>query len=94
MIAAAIVLASLVLLAAAGLVFCAMPSRRERLAAAALTGLLADHADHSDECADGETCPQTVARLAVTHADEVIKRLDAKQAHATPSQEGDVIFVK
>ena len=49
---------------------------REKLTAAALAGLLADHKDHSDECADGETCPQTVARLAVELADETIKRLD------------------
>lgn len=49
---------------------------REKLTAAALAGLLADHKDHSDECADGETCPQTVARLAVELADETIKRME------------------
>jgi len=49
---------------------------REQLTAAAIAGLLADHKDHSDECADGETCPQTVARLAVQVADEAIKRME------------------
>lgn len=37
---------------------------REEFARSAMIGLLADHKDHSDECADGENCPQTVARLA------------------------------
>jgi hypothetical protein len=76
MLAAAIVLCSLVLLAAAALVHCALPTRRERLAAAALTGLLADHKDHEDEREPGETCQQAVARLAVEHADELIERLE------------------
>jgi hypothetical protein len=73
MLAAAAFIISVVVLA----YYLQAPTRRERLAAAALTGLLADHKDHSDECADGETCPQAVARLAVAHADELIKRLDA-----------------
>lgn len=50
--------------------------RRDRLAAAALTGLLADHLDHADECEGDETCEQAVARLAVKHADAVIAKLD------------------
>lgn len=50
--------------------------RRDRFAAAALAGLLADHLDHADECKEGETCPEAVACLAVEHADAVIKRLN------------------
>ena len=45
-------------------------------------GLLADHKDHADECADSETCVQTTARLAVAHADaliaELAKRVDRR----------------
>lgn len=49
---------------------------REELTAAALAGLLANHKDHAEECREGETCPQAVARLAVELADETIKRLE------------------
>lgn len=49
---------------------------REHFAALAMQGLLADHKDHSDECADGETCPQTTARLAVEHADALLAQLE------------------
>lgn len=56
------------------------PERRAELrtiyAGQAMQGLLADHKDHSDECADGETCPQTCARLAVQHADALIAELE------------------
>jgi hypothetical protein len=45
-------------------------------AVAAMQGLLADHKDHSDECADGETCYETVARIAVDHADALLRRLE------------------
>jgi hypothetical protein len=54
---------------------------RQHYAGLAMQGLLADHKDHSDERADGETCPQTVARLAVEHADALIVQLSQK---ATP----------
>lgn len=49
---------------------------RQHLAGLAMQGLLSDHKDHSDECADGETCAQTTARLAVEHADALIARLE------------------
>ena len=49
--------------------------RRFEAATAAMAGLLADHKDHSDECADGETCIKTVARLAVEHADALLAAL-------------------
>jgi fructose-specific phosphotransferase system component IIB len=49
---------------------------RREIATAAMTGLLADHKVHSDECADGETCIQTVARLSVEHADALLNELD------------------
>jgi len=49
---------------------------RQIYAGLALQGLLADHKDHSDECAEGETRPQTVARLAVLHADELLNALN------------------
>lgn len=52
---------------------------REELARSAMIGLLADHKDHSDECADGESCPQTVARLAVEHADALLAALAKPQ---------------
>ena len=48
---------------------------RREIATAAMAGLLADHKDHSDECADGETCIKTVARLAVEHADALLAAL-------------------
>jgi hypothetical protein len=48
---------------------------RREIATAAMAGLLADHKDHSDECADGETCIKTVARLAVAHADALVAEL-------------------
>jgi len=48
---------------------------RTYIATAAMQGLLADHKDHSDEVADGETCPQTTARLSVEHADALIAEL-------------------
>lgn len=51
---------------------------RQEFAKAAMQGLLADHKDHSDECADGETCPQTTARLAVEHADALLAQLEKK----------------
>ena len=51
-------------------------SRREEFIKAAMQGLLADHKDHSDECADGETCAQTVARLACEIADATLKKAD------------------
>lgn len=54
--------------------------RRDFFAAAALAGLLADHLDHSEECEPDETCPETVARLAVAHADAVLKRLEATES--------------
>lgn len=49
---------------------------RQHYAGLAMQGLLSDHKDHSDECADGETCPQTVARLAVLHSEELIAALE------------------
>jgi len=49
---------------------------RREIATAAMVGLLADHKDHSDECADGETCSRTVARLAVQHADDLMSALE------------------
>lgn len=52
--------------------------RRDRFAAAALTGLLADHLDHADECGPNESCEEAVARLAVEHADAVIARLNKR----------------
>lgn len=52
--------------------------RRDRFAAAALTGLLADHLDHADECLPNESCEEAVARLAVMHADAVIARLEKR----------------
>ena len=45
----------------------------DAFACAALTGLLADHKDHEDECLKGETCPQAVARLAYDHAEFMMK---------------------
>jgi hypothetical protein len=92
MLAAAIVLFSLVALMAAALIHYALPTRRERLAAAALTGLLADHKDHGDECAVGETCPRAVARLAVEHADELIRRLDSTESPDAPSPGDDAVM--
>lgn len=60
-------------------------TKRELLAGLAMTGLLADHKDHADECRVisppdygpevRETCPQAVARLAVEHADALIEAL-------------------
>lgn len=50
-------------------------SKKERLTAAALTGLLADDKDHSDEKKKGESCPQAVARLAVELGNETHKKL-------------------
>jgi len=52
------------------------PSRRERIATAALQGLLADSEDRSGEVRDGETCPEATARLALAHADALIHALD------------------
>lgn len=50
------------------------PHLRDHFAACALTGLLADHIDHSDEVMANETCEQTVARLAYAHADAMMER--------------------
>lgn len=77
MLAAAIIFAALALCVLVTLALYSLPTRRERLAAAALAGLLADHKDHADEREGDETCPQAVARLAVQHADDLIARLDS-----------------
>lgn len=77
MLAAAIIFAALALCIVAALVLYSLPTRRERFAAAALQGLLADHLDHADQCEAGETCPEAVARLAVEHADATLRRLDS-----------------
>lgn len=76
MLAAAIVLSALALCVIGALAIYALPTRRERMAAAALAGLLADHLDHEDERQPNESCREAVARLAVQHADAVLKRLD------------------
>lgn len=68
MLPAAIILAVLVLCIFGALALHAIPTRRERLTAAALSGLLAAR--------KGRTSAE-VARLAVQHADESIRRLDS-----------------
>jgi hypothetical protein len=55
------------------------PSRRERIATAALQGLLADSEDRSDEIREGESCSEATARLAVTHADALMRELDKEE---------------
>lgn len=52
---------------------------RLQLICAALTGLLADHLDHSTEVKGQETCADAVARLACEHADAIIRRLYIKE---------------
>lgn len=49
---------------------------RQLAALFALEGLLSDPTDHSEECQPGETCVEAVARLAVAHADALIKELE------------------
>lgn len=61
-----------------------LPGRRERLTAAALTGLLADHKDHADECRENESCPEAVARLAVELADKTMIELDRPPPQKRP----------
>jgi hypothetical protein len=41
----------------------------------ALMGLLADHKEHGEECKNGESCTDAVARLAVEHGDALLKQL-------------------
>jgi len=48
---------------------------RQWYAGLALQGLLADTKDREDECMADESCCEAVARLAVEHADELIRRL-------------------
>lgn len=50
-------------------------SVREFYAALAMNGLLSDTEDMADECYPGESCPDATARLAVEHADALIKAL-------------------
>lgn len=60
------------------------PHLRDTLAAMAMMGLLADHKDHFDECEPGETCPEAVARLAVEHADALIRKLYPDEYRVRP----------
>ncbi len=53
-------------------------ARLETAAVAAMAGLLADHKDHAEECKEGETCAEAVARLAVEHGVELLKAIDAE----------------
>lgn len=46
------------------------------IATAAMQGLLADHMDRADEILDGETCAEATARLAVEHADALLRELN------------------
>ncbi len=46
------------------------------IATAAMQGLLADHMDRADEILDGETCAEATARLAVEHADALLRALN------------------
>lgn len=49
---------------------------RQWYAGLALQGLLADDKDREDERMGDESCCEAVARLAVQHADELIRRLE------------------
>lgn len=53
-----------------------LPSRRDRIATAALQGLLADPENRGSEKREDESCYNATARLAVNHADALIKMLD------------------
>ena len=76
LIALCILFSLIALVCAVLCMFDAMPSQRERIATAALQGLLADPEDRQDEMLGDETCEQAVARLAVNHADALINRLN------------------
>lgn len=49
---------------------------RVLIATAAMQGLLADHMDRADEVLEGETCAEATARLAVEHADALLRELN------------------
>jgi hypothetical protein len=51
-------------------------TKREWFAGLAMEGLLADSEDRSEEIKPGETCAEATARLAVEHADALIKELN------------------